>query len=347
LGVATSVPPYILDQEDVGARVRAIFVDRFPSFDRVANVFTTAGIRKRHAVRPIEWYLGDNGWPERTAAYLASACDLFVEAAGKALALADLSAADVDCIVTVSSTGIATPSLDARVYERMGFRRDVRRVPVFGLGCAGGVTGLSIASRLAEASPGSRVLLVAVECCTLSSRLDALTKANIVALALFADGAAAVVLSTDPGASGGHGRITASSERIWPGTLDIMGWSVDPTGFGVIFDQSIPVFAQAHMAGAIDSMLAESNVSRGSLDRLICHPGGRKVIEAIETSLDLPDGSLVDERTVLANYGNMSAPTVLFVLERAVAAGLPRRSLMTALGPGFTLSTAILETGTP
>ena len=344
LGVGVSVPPHELDQELIAAHVRAYFVDKFPSFDRVANVFSTAGIRTRYSVMPLEWFLTDQGWPERTAAYVSGATELFAAAAAKALAMANLKASDIDSIVTVSSTGIATPSLEALVHARMGFRRDVRRVPVFGLGCAGGVTGLAIASQLATAKPGSRVLLVAVECCTLAARMDAMSKANIVALALFGDGAGAVVLSTDAGPSGGHGRIVATAERLWPGTLDIMGWSVEPAGFGVIFDQSIPTFAAGHLRDAVDSMLAESDLTRAGLDRLICHPGGRKVIEAIEGSLDIAEGSLIDERAVLSQYGNMSAPTVLFVLERAIAAGLPRRSLMTALGPGFTLSSAILET---
>ena len=347
LAVATAVPPYVLDQEDVGQRVRRHFIDRFPSFDRVANVFSTAGIRKRHSVRPIEWHLNINGWPERTSAYLDGACALFTDAAGSALRQADLAAADIDCIVTVSSTGIATPSLEARVCERMGFRRDVRRIPVFGLGCAGGVTGLSIASQLAMAMPGSRVLLVAVECCSLASRHDALTKANIVALALFGDGAAAVILSTESGAAGGLGAIVGSAERIWPGTLDIMGWSIEPAGFGVIFDQSIPTFATTHIREAVDGILDEQSLRQSDLARMICHPGGRKVVEAIETSLDLPEHSLADERAVLADYGNMSAPTVLFVLERAVGVGLPARSLVTALGPGFTLSTATLQRNLP
>jgi len=343
--IASAVPPYVLDQDDVSARVRAHFIDRFPSFDRVANVFATAGIKKRHCVQPIEWFVRDNGWPERTSAYLEGAGALFATAAELALERAGLCGSDIDTIVTVSSTGIATPSLEARAFERLKFRRDVRRVPVFGLGCAGGVTGLSIASRLAEADPGSRVLLVAVECCSLAARHDALTKSNIVALALFGDGAAAAVLTTEPGARGGAARITASAERLWPGTLDIMGWTVDPQGFGVIFDQSIPVFAHEHLRAATDDMLAERSATIADMGRLVCHPGGRKVIEAIEAALDQPSGSLKDERAVLSEYGNMSAPTVLFVLERAIARGLPARALMTALGPGFTLSTAVLEAG--
>ena len=182
--VATAVPPFVLKQRDVAAAARQGFSGRYRDFERVAGVFTNSGILQRHAVRPIDFYFEPLGWPERTKAYLEGAVDLFVDAATKALDSAGVGAADVDTIVTVSSTGIATPSLEARAAARMGFRADVERVPVFGLGCAGGVSGLSIASRLAQARPGAIVLMVAVEICTLAFRLDELTKANIVATAV-------------------------------------------------------------------------------------------------------------------------------------------------------------------
>ncbi len=161
LSLATAVPPHVLVQRDVAQAAQALFGGRYDEFGRLARVFETTGIVKRHGVRPIEWYVEPRGWPERTAAYLEGAQDLFVEAASKALEEAGLTAREVDTVVTISSTGIATPSLEARVFSRMGFRADVMRVPVFGLGCAGGVSGLSIAARLAEARPGSTVLLVA------------------------------------------------------------------------------------------------------------------------------------------------------------------------------------------
>ncbi|PTE15797.1 type III polyketide synthase, partial [Cereibacter changlensis JA139] len=198
--------------------------------------------------RPVEWYLRPMGWEERNAAYTEVAMALFTEAAGRALEQAGLKASEIDTVVTVSSTGVATPSIDARVADAMGFRSDVERAPVFGLGCAGGVTGLSLASRLAQSRPGSAVLVVAVELCSLSFRLDKLTKENIVATALFADGAAACVLRSG---EGGLARVEMSGQHTWPDTLDIMGWSVDATGLGVIFDRAIPPFAEANVAPAI------------------------------------------------------------------------------------------------
>jgi alkylresorcinol/alkylpyrone synthase len=312
-----------------------------PGFDRLAQVFETAGIRKRHAVRPIDWYEEARGWPARNEAYLEGACSLFRAAASAALDEAKCRPEDVDIVVTVSSTGIATPSLEARVADELGLRPDVARVPVFGLGCAGGVTGLAVAAKLARAEPGRVVLMVAVELCTLSFRGDAPTKANIVATALFGDGAAAAVLRAErtPGAL----TLLGSGEHRWPGTLDIMGWDIQDEGLGVIFDRAIPPFAQEHAGPVLAGILRQIDVRRDDVGRFVCHPGGTKVIEALETALALPPASLVEERETLADYGNMSAPTVLFVLDRCRKRPLPRRSVLCAMGPGFTATAAVLD----
>lgn len=340
LSVAAASPPHNLGQGEVTALARDLFGERFPQFERMAPVFASAGVHNRQFVRPAEWYLQPRGWPERSAAYLDGAVDLFIDAATDALAEAGLRGADVDIIVTVSSTGIATPSLEARAMARMGFRPDAARIPIFGLGCAGGVTGLALAGKLASASPGAVVLLVAVELCSLAFRLEDLGKADIVATALFGDGAAACILRAG---EDGFAELSSSAEHTWPDTLDVMGWRVDPTGLGVIFDRSIPPFARENLRPAMDSMLAAQALVRDDVDRFICHPGGMKVIEALEHSLSISQGELDHERAVLADHGNMSAPTALFVLDRARRAGLAPVSVITALGPGFTASTVTLR----
>ncbi|PKU25129.1 type III polyketide synthase [Telmatospirillum siberiense] len=340
LSVATAVPPFCFEQVDVAAAAQREFAARFNDFERLAKVFKTARIMRRYAVRPLEWYFEPLGWPERSEAYLDGGCRLFVDAATKALDAAGIGAAEVDTVVTVSSTGIATPSLEARVAGRMGFRADVERVPVFGLGCAGGVSGLSLASRLAQSRPGSTVLLVALELCTLSFRLDELTKANIVATALFGDGAAACVLRAG---ETGIADIEMSGQHTWPDTLGIMGWSIDPQGFGVIFDRAIPPFAEEHMAPAVNGILDRAGLGFGDIDRFAFHPGGTKVLTALERAFSLGQGALDHERDILVEYGNMSAPTAFFVLERIMRAGLPARTLLTAMGPGFTASCVSLK----
>lgn len=340
VSLATSVPPHQFHQKQILEAARSILSARYEQFETLASLFANTGIHNRYGVKPIEWYLESRGWPERTIAFLEGAETLFIDVAQTALARAGLVASNIDAVVTVCSTGIATPTLEARLAGKMGFRAGVSRVPVFGLGCAGGVSGLSIGARLAQARPGTNVLLVVLELCTLAVRHDELTKANIVAASLFGDGAAAVVLRAG---DGGSTKIEAAGEKLWPDTLDIMGWSVDPEGFGVVFQRTIPDFVTEHLGPAVAEILGRMGLSARDIDRFVCHPGGSKVITALERALSLDQGVLNHEREIIANYGNMSAPTVLFVLERALAQGLPRRSLLTALGPGFTASCVALR----
>ena len=339
MSLATAVPPHVITQAEAKDRARAAF-GRKALFDRLSGVFDNAGIARRHIVAPQEWYGTSHGWRDRNTVYLEAAEDLFVEAASAAIDKAGLQPREIDGVVTVSTTGIATPSLDARAAHRVGFRENIRRVPVFGLGCAGGVNGLSLASRLAGAEPGSRWLFVTVETCSISIRLDSDDPAAVVATALFGDGAAAAVVT-----SGEHGlaRIAGSAEKLWPDTLRIMGWDVEDPGLAVVFDRAIPPFIEAELARAVDEMCTSIGVRREDIGRLCSHPGGVKVIDAIESALDLNQGELNLEREVLHDYGNMSAPTVLFVLERLLKRGLPEKVMMTAFGPGFTCAGMMLE----
>jgi alkylresorcinol/alkylpyrone synthase len=340
LSLATAVPPHVVEQSEAKARAREAFGGNKALFDRLSGVFDNAGIARRHIVAPQDWYMSGHGWGDRNAVYLDAAEKLFIEAATTAIGRAGLTADQIDGVVTVSTTGIATPSLEARAFAKVGFRQDVRRVPVFGLGCAGGVNGLSLATRLAAAEPGTLWLFVTVETCSISIRLDSADPAAIVATALFGDGAAAAVVT-----SGRHSlaRISGSAEKIWPDTLRIMGWDVEDPGLAVVFDRAIPPFIEAELAEAVDEMCAKLGITRDEIDRFCCHPGGVKVIDAIEAALRLNQGELNLEREVLRDYGNMSAPTVLFVLERLLERGLPDKVMMTAFGPGFTCGGMLLE----
>ncbi|MDE2487593.1 MAG: type III polyketide synthase, partial [Alphaproteobacteria bacterium] len=326
-------------QEEVLATVLDRFAAKFPLVERLAPVFANAGIRTRQAIRPIGWYLEPRSWPERCQVYLDGALDLYVAAASQALEAAGLAGGDVDVIVTASTTGIATPSLEARAMSRMGFRPDAARVPVFGVGCAGGATGLALATRLARAQPGATVLFVTVELCTLAFRNEGVTAADVVATALFGDGAAACVLRCG---ADGFARVTGFAEHTWPDSLEVMGWAMDEQGLRVVLSQAIPPIVQRKLRPAMDAMLGAQGLTVEDVDRFICHPGGAKVVEALESALDLGQGALDVEREVLAEHGNMSAPTVLFVLDRLRRTGLPKRSVLTALGPGFTASTVTL-----
>jgi alkylresorcinol/alkylpyrone synthase len=337
--LATAVPPHRLEQSAVAELARRVYAKSFARYPKLADVYVNAGIEQRFSARPLAWFERPHDWPERTRAYLEGAGALFVEAAQAALAQAGMHARDVDVVVTVSSTGIATPSLEAVVGAEMGFRPDALRVPVFGRGCAGGVVGLSLGARLARAEPGDIVLVVVVELCTLAFRADRGTKADVISSALFGDGAAALMLR-----AGGEEKegltIGVTAEHTWPSTLDIMGWTMDPAGFGVVLSRSLPRFIEQRLAAPVRRFVKRTALTA---PQLVCHPGGAKVLDAVETALALQKGTLRNERDLLRTHGNMSAPSVLFVLERALRRGLRGPAVLSAMGPGFTVCFAALE----
>lgn len=337
-GLSTALPPHCLTQLEVRERAAIIFGETYPQFDRLAKTFDTAGIDKRHSVVPIDWFSENHGWTDRNTAFIKGAKTMFIEAAQRALDDAGWTGADVDCVVTVCSTGIATPSLEALVFSEMGFRDDIMRVPVFGLGCAGGVSGLSTAQAIAAGRPEAKVLLVIVETCSLSFRSDRLQKADIIAAVLFGDGSAAACISSTQPTEGKIITLGQGFQKMWPDTINIMGWDVDETGFGVVFDRSIPAFVTEEFAQATQDALDASNLTHDDIDRYVCHPGGAKVVEAIEGALHLEQGSLDAERNILQIAGNMSAPTVMFVMKEVINAGKSGQMMSCALGPGFTAS---------
>ena len=235
LDVATAVPPYALGQREVMRRIELALGPRSPEIVRLLPMFGNTGIERRYSCVPIEWYENLHGWPERNRVYLASALDLLESATRDVLRRAGRRSEEIDAIVAVSTTGIATPSLDALLMERLGLRRTIERLPIFGLGCAGGAIGLARAAAMARANPGALVLFLVVELCALSFRRDDFSKSNIVATALFGDGAAAALLCS----SGGGPGVVANGEYTWPDSLDIMGWDVTDDGLRAIFSRDI------------------------------------------------------------------------------------------------------------
>ena len=352
VSLATAVPPHRLDQSNVVARVQQLF-GRSPDFERLIQVYANSGIDCRYSVMPFEWFDAAHSWPDRNAAYLAGALDLIEIAARRALDRADLSPEEIGAIVTVSTTGIATPSLDAQLMERLAFPRHIERLPIFGLGCAGGALGLARAAALAASMPDKPVLLIVVELCTLQFRRDDLTRSNIVATALFGDGAAAAVLRADPRADSyadsyaSGPAITAWGEHTWPQSLDIMGWDVAEDGLKAIFSRDIPRLVTSELGPVLGDFLARHGLSLHDIDRFVCHPGGPKVIDAYETILGAGFRGAVAARRSLAQFGNMSAASVLFVLEDVLAETRDSgeklgRVLLTALGPGFSAGFVVL-----
>lgn len=341
LSLATAVPRYPLSQRDVVEKAATLFSPVDGGFHRLAPVYRNARIENRHASVPLGWFLEDHGFAERNRLFLETATELLVEAAARALSEAGLAAADIDTIVAVSSSGIATPGLEARLMERLPFRRDVQRLPIFGLGCAGGVIGLARAAAMARADPASRVLFLVVELCSLTFRKQDRSKSNIVATALFGDGAAAAVVSClgDPSAP----RLGPWGEHTWPDSLDVMGWNVADDGLKVVFSRDIPALVRGEFRSVIDDFLDRHGMSVDDIEEYVCHPGGAKVVDALEDCLGLPPGALGLARDTLRDHGNMSAATVLFVLRSALDAEPSRRRLLTTLGPGFTAAMLMVD----
>ncbi len=339
--LATAVPRYRLDQE----KVAALAVDLFgPMAERSAHVFANTGIRHRYTPMPLEWFRRAHDWPERNRAYLQAALELLESAAGRALDSSGTRMEEIGAVVVVSTTGIATPSLDALLVERLRLPRTVQRLPIFGLGCAGGAIGLARAAAMATAMPDKAVLFLVVELCTLWFRRDDHSKSNLVATALFGDGAAAAIVrcgKTGPA-------IAAAGEHLWRSSADLMGWEVAGDGLKALFSRDIPRLVRTEMGDVARAFLGRHGLTLADIDRFVCHPGGPKVLAALEQAFQLPVGALKTAGGVLRDFGNMSAASVLFVLARTLeqkppSAGAWRYGLLSAMGPGFTAGFVLLH----
>jgi alkylresorcinol/alkylpyrone synthase len=342
LAISTALPPFRLTQVEIEHRAHHYFAGATAlDLDRLMPVFANAGIDARYSCVPMEWYDVAHGWAERNELYLSNAVALLETAARQCLAQAALAANQIDAVVVVSTTGIATPSLDAILIDRLGLRNDIRRLPIFGLGCAGGVIGLSRAADLARAWPGARILFLVVELCALSFRKGDSSKSNFVATALFGDGAAAAIVG--PGDDADGPTIGSGGEHTWPDSLNVMGWEVEEDGLKAIFSRDIPALVRRDFRAAAERFLAKQNLGVADIDHFICHPGGTKVLAALEASFEMKNGALDIARGVLRDCGNMSAATAMFVLDRSLKAGVSGPMLMTALGPGFTAAFLLLD----
>jgi alkylresorcinol/alkylpyrone synthase len=341
--VATAVPAHVTDQDDIAERAQKLY----PQYARLEGLYTNTGIDRRYSVEPKDWYLQTHTWEERTASYHRHALDLLERVAKQAVAEAGLSLSEIDSIVTNTITGLQIPSLEARLMNRLGFRPDVERLPIFGLGCGGGVAGLARAARMAQARPGSNVLFLTVDLCSLCLRINDPSLTMFVAGALFGDGAAGVVLrshASDRGeAQAARGRICAQGEHFWSKSEHIMGWDIKNDGFGIVLSPELPTLLRERLGEALFPFLAREGLSLQDFDGYLLHPGGSRVLETVVGALEIPRDQLRYSWDVLKNYGNMSSATAMFVLKAALADGVRGRYLLGAFGPGFSAYFILLE----
>ncbi len=334
LSIGTALPPNKISQDDVMAVLERARGKALPL--RMEQILRNSGIAQRYLAMPTDYYLGPRGWADRSRIYAQVSAELFQQAVDNALVIAGKTAADIGQIVFVSTTGTMTPSLPSQMLHAMGFSADVRTVPVFGYGCAGGVIGLSIASDLHCAAPDRDVLLVCLELCSMAYDHVQMEKKDLVATALFADGCAAAVIGKGQGAS-----LSAFAQHVWPDSVDMMGWDVGDTGFDLVLARDIPAFVTRDFAPFADGFLAAQGLAKADLAEPACHPGGGRVVDALAQYFG---DELSVTRQVLRDHGNMSSPTVLFVLKALLEAEpLKGPTLLTALGPGFTGALGLIQ----
>lgn len=351
LGTGISLPPYRITQEEAGKFAALYFKRNMAHMDRVLTVFDHAQIDQRYLCVPFAWYEDENGhsFTERSAIYVREATLLAQDALTAALHDAGLQPHDVDTLIMVSSTGIAAPSLDARIMNALGMRSDVRRVPIWGLGCAGGVAGLARAAELCRAYPDSVTAIVAVETCSLTFQFGDFSKKNFVATALFGDGAAAAILAGDAREPERDApQIMGSYSTLWPDSLRVMGWDVVETGLDVLFGVEIPRYVADLLRPEVDCFLGKHGLKLDQIRHMVLHPGGAKVIDSYREALAASEEQLIPARHILRQYGNMSSPTVLFVLDYLLKSDEERPqpgeyALSAALGPGFSAEQVLIR----
>ncbi|TAE25798.1 MAG: stilbene synthase [Candidatus Kapaibacterium sp.] len=352
VGLGTALPPHKVQQADVKNLVYALFSKEYRGLERLLPVFENTQIQSRYFSKPLEWFKKQVSFVESSAAYVETASELCFQAAAEAMRNAGLQASDIGMVVVVSTTGISTPSLDAKLIQRLKLSHTTRRLPIWGLGCAGGVAGLARAAELCSVlPPNTYLLMVAVELCSLTFQRNDITKSNIVASSLFADGAAAAILKDegrgmrDEGKSAQESRsqptnppaILNSYSFLFDDSEDIMGWDILESGLKVRFSRDIPTFIAEHLPQRLQEACAAWGLEREQIRRFVVHAGGAKVLNAYHTALGIPQKELEAAYTVLRGHGNMSSVSVLFALQEYCRTNEANGDfgVMMALGPGF------------
>ncbi len=343
--VGSALPPHYYDQETLLAALRDRWSDRYFNLDRLERLHKNVLVGGRHLALPMEEYAELTTWGKANDAWIRVAQEVGEEAVRKALDRAGLSTSDVDALISVTVTGVATPSIDARLMNRLGLPPRVKRMPIFGLGCVAGAAGIARGADYVRAFPDQVAVLLSVELCSLTLQPEDLSIPNLIASGLFGDGAAAVVVTGDNRPADGP-RILDSRSVFYPDSERVMGWDISETGFKIVLSADVPVVAREKLRPDVDTFLAEHGLTRSDIASWVCHPGGPKVLDAMQESLELHEGALDVTWRSLQEVGNLSSTSVLLVLEETLENHRPppgSYGMLIAMGPGFCSELVLLE----
>jgi len=336
--------PYKTEQEAAKKQALEMFSTNFPEANRLIFAFDNTEIIHRNFVKPLSYYTAPNTFEERNNEYIRSSLEYSIEAIEDCVKKANVKKEDITDILFVSTTGLATPSIDALIINKMRLNPHINRIPVWGLGCGGGVSGMAKANMAARANPDAVVLLVAVELCSLTLIKSDYSKSNFIGSSLFSDGIAACIVKGDNHKNNTHVNYVASSSKLYYDSLDVMGWDFQDTGFKVLFSKDIPTFINEHIKEDITEFLDKQNLELSDIKNFVFHPGGKKVLDAYNDALAVEGDFMQKTREVMNGYGNMSSATVLYVLEKFMTEGFePGYALMLAMGPGFSSEMVLLK----
>lgn len=338
---ATANAPFKISQTDIKELIYSLFTDADAELERMFKVFDNSNIQTRYISVEPKWLAGEHDFKERNKLFAETSKKMAYNAISSCLDKAGAAPKDIDCIINVTSTGVMTPTLDAVMFNEFGFNEHIKRIPLWGLGCAGGASAMSRAMDYLKAYPEQCVLILAIELCSLTFQKNDRSKSNIVASSLFGDGCACVLAAGNTHKLSQKSYVPVlldSQSTIYQNSLDVMGWDIVESGFSVVFSRDIPSIVQQKVKPNIEKLLNKLSLSINDIKHFIAHPGGLKVINAYEQSLGLTNGYMKIPREVLMNYGNMSSPSVLYVLNEFLERNIMQsgdHGLISSLGPGF------------
>jgi len=334
--IATALPPHQFTQTQIKEAMAGVCRGN-RKMERLLPVFDRTGVEQRAFARPLEWYASGQTFEARNDVYAEVAFDLIERATRTCLERAGVEPSDIDHVFCVTTTGLTTPSLDARLCARLGFRPDVRRFPLFGLGCAGGAGALVRANDMLRAYPRHRALVLSVELCSLVFSPMAGSATDLIGVALFGDGGAAVLLAGDEVEADGP-RVEDTRTHLFHEAPDLMGWRFTDDGMRLILSRGVPEFVATTVKPVVEGFLAQQGLTVAELQHHVLHPGGAKVMSTYRSAFGLDEHALRHAREAMRRYGNQSSASVLFMLHDLVASGQPvpgDRGVLMALGPGF------------